>query len=108
MACFRARWPEADVPPYEPVWLYYEVDTAADLVLRTIHVYADGRIERDSVAIEQRKGDHCPTLVDGPFMRFVHEAWLDPIPSSTFGALWERGTDTPFWFPDDFPRSVGL
>ena len=108
MAYFRARWPDADVPSYEPVWLYYEVDTAADLVLRTIHVYADGRIERDSVAIEERHGDCCPTLVDGPFMPSVNEAGLDPTPSSTFGALWERGTDTPFWFPDDVPGSVGL
>jgi hypothetical protein len=35
-------------------WIYYEVDTVTDVVLRTVNVFADGRIERNSIALEER------------------------------------------------------
>jgi hypothetical protein len=44
--CYGGRWPDPDVPPDDPTWMYFEVDTVADVVLRTVNVFADGRIER--------------------------------------------------------------
>jgi len=82
------------------------VDTVADVVLRTVEVFADGRIERDSIALEERKGDKCPSLVEGPFMETVRNVPLDLIPAVEFEERWEGGTDTPFWFPDGFPQTI--
>jgi len=52
---YGGRWPDPDVPPDEPTWLYYEVNTVADVVLRTVDIFADGRIERNSIALEERR-----------------------------------------------------
>jgi len=104
--CYRGRWPDPDVPLGEPTWLYYEIDTVADVVLRTVDVFADGRIERNSIALEERKGDRCPSLVEGPFMDTVRSAPLDPIPAVEFEELWQRGRDTPVLFPDGFPKTA--
>lgn len=86
--------------------MYFEVDTVADVVLRTVNVFADGRIERNSIALEERKGDRCVSLVDGPFMETLPSSPLDLITAVEFEELWQRGTDTPFWFPDGFPKTV--
>jgi hypothetical protein len=86
--------------------MYFEVDTVADVVLRRVDVFADGRIERNSIALEERKGDRCGSLVDGPFMETVRSVPLDLISAVEFEELWPRGTDTPFWFPDGFPKTV--
>jgi len=51
--CYRGRWPDPEVPPHEPTWLTTRI---ADVVLRTVNVFADGRIERNSIALEERKG----------------------------------------------------
>ena len=71
-----------------------------------IDVFADGRIERDSLALEERKGDICPLLVEGPFMETARSAPLDLIAGVDFEELWQRGIDKPFWFPDEFPQTV--
>lgn len=68
-----------------------------------VDVFADGHIGRDSIALEERKGDACPSLVDGPFLKIVDRILLDVVTSEDFEALWERGTDSPFWFPDGCP-----
>ena len=104
--CYGGRWSDPDVSPDEPTWIYYEVDTVADVVLRTVDVFADGRIERNSIALEERKGDRCPSLVEGPFIETVRSIPLDLITAIEFEELWQRGTDTPFWFPDGFPKTV--
>jgi hypothetical protein len=104
--CYAGRWPDPEVPPDEPTWLYFEVDTVADVVLRTVDVFADGRIERNSIALEERKGDRCVSLVGGPFMETVRGVPLDQITALEFEDLWRQGTDTPFWFPDGFPKTV--
>ncbi len=105
---YRGRWPNSDAPAGEPSWIYYEVDVVADVVVRKVDVFADGRIERDSIALEERKGDKCPSLVEGPFMEPVRRAALDRIATDEFEALWMQGTDTPFWFPDGFPKTAQL
>jgi hypothetical protein len=103
--CYRGRWPDTEVPPNQPTWLYYEIETVADVVLRTVHIFADGRIERNSIALEERKGDQCPSLVEGPFIETARSVLLDLIPPTEFEELWQRGTDTLLWFPDSFPKT---
>jgi hypothetical protein len=100
IAYYRGRWPEAEVPEGEPLWLYYEVDTEKDVVLRTVEVYPDGRIERNSIALEERNGASCPSLVDGPFMVLVQRVPLEEIKRDVFEVLWVRGRDKPVWFVD--------
>ena len=106
IAYYRLRWPDPDVPQDMPTWLYYEVDIVEDVVQRTVDVFADGRIERNSLALEERKGNICPSLVDGPFMETVQSEPHDLIPAVEFEELWRQGIDKPFWFPDGFPKSV--
>lgn len=102
-------WHDPDVRPDKQTWIYYEVDTVEDVVLRMVEVFADGRIERDSIALEERKGDRCPSLVEGPFMETVRGNPLGlRVTAIQFEELWQRGTDTPFWFPDGFPKTVQL
>jgi len=105
---YRGRCPDADVPAGEPTWSYYEVDVIADVVVRTVDVFADGRTERDSIALEQRKRDSCPSLVEGPFMETVRSVPLDRITADEFEEVWRQGTDTPFWFHDGFPQTAQL
>jgi hypothetical protein len=105
---YRGRWPDPDVPADEPTWSYYEVDVVADVVVRTVDVFADDRIERDSIALEERKGDRCPSLVENPFMETVRSVPLDPITPDEFEEVWQQGKDTPFWFPDGFPKTAQL
>jgi hypothetical protein len=95
---FRARWPDAEVPPEEPLWLHYEIDSGADAVLRTVDVFADGRITRNSIELEQRHGDDCPSLIDCSLDEGFAGANLERIAREEFENLWEKGVDTPFWF----------
>jgi hypothetical protein len=96
---FRGRWPDSKVPDGGPLWLYYEVDDEADIVLRTVDVFQDGRIERNSIELEQRNGDICTSLVDGPFIETVQQAGLQPTTHDAFEGLWALGKNTPFWVP---------
>lgn len=95
---FRARWPDAKVPADSPIWMLYEVDQAADNVLRIVEVFEDGRITRNSIQIEQGNGDHCPSLFDMSVAESFEGVELEAMTQVTFGALWQRGVDRPFWF----------
>lgn len=99
---YRAAWPDPVVPEESPEWTFYEVDWDADAVTRTVEVFKDGRVERDSLELEERKGDSCPSLVDMSLDDAFAGVCLDEveIPASEFEAMWNRGVDTPFWFPD--------
>ncbi|WP_439539898.1 DUF6881 domain-containing protein [Sphingomonas sp.] len=94
---FRLPWPETDLPAGEPEWIYYEIDQSRDAVCRSIEVFPDGRIERNSIEIEQRGGRDCPSLIDLP----LHEGFdgTEPIEISraAFEDLWRQGLDVPFW-----------
>ena len=96
---FRARWPDSDVPDGEPLWFLYEVDTETDAVLRSVEVYPEGKITRNSVELEQRKGDVCPSLIDTSLVEGFKGIEKQDIAASEFEELWIRGVDTPFWFP---------
>ena len=96
---YKVRWPDDEVPEGEPTWLYYEVDPYADVVTRTVDTFADGRIRRNSIALEERNGDSCPSLVDGSFKDLTDGVALEEIASVEFDDLWNQGTDRPFWFP---------
>ncbi|HWU14419.1 MAG TPA: hypothetical protein VN157_10470 [Caulobacter sp.] len=96
----RGRWPEPDVPDGTPLWVFYEIDEKADAILRDVQIYPDGRITRNSVVIEQRNGDDCPSLTDQSLRDgFFDWSALDAISSEDFEELWEKGDDKPFWFP---------
>ena len=95
---YRGRWPQEQVPKGEPLWLFYEVDKVAGAVLRTVDVFPDGRIARNSVELEQRHGDECPSLIDCSLDDFFAVANLDEISREQFEEVWTNGVDTPFWF----------
>lgn len=100
---------KSDKPLSQEIRLFYEVDTVEDVVLRIVEVFADGRVERSSIALEERKGDVCPSLVDGSFMEplsMENSIPFDIISASDFEEVFERGTDTPFWFPDGYPKII--
>lgn len=92
-------WPDPLVPENEPVWMAYEIDTDTDSVLRMVECFADGRLTRNSIALEQRNGDDCPSLIE----RSAMEVFTDPpgttLTPEAFQALWLRGEDQPVWFP---------
>lgn len=95
---FRGRWPDEIVPDGEAEWCLYEISREKDAVLRTVELFADGRITRNSIEIEQRHGDACPSLIDTSLDDGFAGADLIEIDQATFEDYWRRGTDTPFWF----------
>ncbi|TIT34406.1 MAG: hypothetical protein E5W65_17365 [Mesorhizobium sp.] len=95
---FRGRWPDDIVPEGEPLWLLYEVDEAADNVLRSVEIFPNGQVTRNSVGLEQRNGDHCPSLIDVSRREGMAEAKLEKISADMFEELYQIGADTPFWF----------
>jgi hypothetical protein len=95
---YRGRWPEEPVPDGEPTWLFYEVDKLADAVLRTVDVFADGRVARNSVTLEQRYGDKCPSLIDCSLEDLFASGKLEETSREQFEEWWTKGMDTPFWF----------
>ncbi len=68
-------------------------------MVRGVDVFADGRITRNSLELEQRHGDECPSLIDQSLGVGFAEAPLEEIARDAFERLWERGRDLPFWFP---------
>jgi hypothetical protein len=94
----RVRWPDAVVPEGEPQWLLYELDKHEDTVLRTVDIHADGKIFRNSVDLEQRNGDVCPSLIDTSIVEAFDGVEMETITSSEFEKLWLVGEDRPFWF----------
>jgi len=95
---YRGRWPEEPIPDGEPIWLFYEVDKLADAVLRTVHVFADGRVARNSVVLEQRHGDQCPSLIDCSLGDLFDGGKLEEISREQFEEWWTKGIDVPVWF----------
>lgn len=94
----RVRWPDAVVPDGEPEWLLYEMDKQADTVLRTVDIYADGKVTRNSIDLEQRNGDVCPSLIDTSIVEAFEGVDLETITPSEFDKFWIVGEDRPFWF----------
>jgi hypothetical protein len=93
----RARWPEPEVRPDEPLLLFYELDEQADAVVRSAEVFADGRVTRNSIEIEERSGEPCPSLIDCSLARGFDGVDLDEISGEEFEAVWAKGVDEPFW-----------
>ncbi|WP_298964959.1 hypothetical protein [uncultured Methylobacterium sp.] len=89
----------ADEAPDLPLRSFYEIDHADDAVTRAVDILPDGRVIRDSLALERRNGDDCPSLIDTPLAEFLADAPLVEIDRAAFEAEWARGEDQPFWFP---------
>jgi hypothetical protein len=94
---YRGPWPDKIVPDGQPQWLLYEVDEASDDVLRSVEIFPDGHITRNSVELEQRNGHDCQSLIDVGWHEGVAEANLEKISAETFEELYRRGADTPLW-----------
>jgi len=92
---FRGRWPDDKVPAGDPLWLHYEVDPTRDAVLRSVAIFEDGHLERNSIELEERDGFPCISIVHGPFMSVAAKAQLEPIRAPEFEKLWKRGEDKP-------------
>ena len=96
---YRLRWPDTVVPEGEPTWILYEVDKVGDAVLRTVDLYDDERITRNSIEIEERSGKSCPSLIDDSLSKAFQGLDRQPITKKEFEASWQAGKDKPFWFP---------
>ncbi|MBB4100464.1 DUF6881 domain-containing protein [Sphingomonas kyeonggiensis] len=94
---FGLPWPEPDLPPGEPEWMYYEIDVSRDAVCRSIEVFPDGRIERNSIEIEERGGRDCPSLIDVALKDGFEGTEPREMSRADFEKLWLNGVDTPFW-----------
>lgn len=92
---FRGRWPEQVVPEGEPTWLLFEVEVNEDRVLRTVDVFEDGSMQRNSIALEERDGYPCLSIVEGPFMPLVRKVALEKVPAALFEGLWNDAEDRP-------------
>lgn len=93
----RARWPEVQVPHGEPLWLLYEIDDLADAVTRSVDLFADGTATRNSIEIEERNGQPCPSLIDTSLADGFGGVDLEAISSEDFASAWIKGTDKPVW-----------
>ncbi len=87
------------MPSGEPEWLLYEVDWKADAVLRSVELFGNGSVTRNSIWIEQRSGQRCESLFDRGLEKAFEDVPLVAITAQEFEGCWERGVDTPFWFP---------
>lgn len=93
----RARWPDPVVPPGEPYWLLYEIDEQADAVVRTIDVFADRTVTRNSIEIEERRGKACPSLIDCSLAEGFNGVDAEEITREEFEEVWAKGVDELFW-----------
>ena len=94
---FRLPWPELEVPAGEPSWLYYEIDKEKNAVRRSIEVFPDGRVARNSIEIEARDGRPCPSLIDTSLAEGFVNGQPVEMSQDEFEDLWQQGVDTPFW-----------
>ena len=76
-----------------------EIDFEADAVVRSVDIFPDGRVTRNSVALEQRNGDDCRSLIDTSLAAGLEDAPLEEITEAEFETWWIEGKDEPFWFP---------
>jgi len=93
----RARWPDPEIPGGSPEWLLYEFDDDADAVIRTVEIFPDGRVTRNSIEIEERNGVACPSLIDCSLTDGFAGVALEEVEPSDFQRAWDAGADTPFW-----------
>ncbi|WP_305759531.1 hypothetical protein [Brevundimonas sp.] len=93
----RARWPDPTIPAGEPTLLLYEIDEDADAVVRTVDIFADGSITRNSIEIEERSGQACPSLIDCSLADGFTGVDSEAITHEDFDAAWLKGIDKPFW-----------
>jgi len=80
------------------LWLHYEISKSADAVLRTIEIFEDGRITRNSIDLAQRNGNHCPSLIDCSLNEGFEGVEMEAMNRAEFEVLWATGADTPVWF----------
>jgi hypothetical protein len=99
MEYYRGRWPNGEVPAGEPLWMLSEIDREADAVLRTVDIFHDGIVARNSIELEQHNGDICSSLVECSLEDAFKDAPLEEITRAELDAHWAKGTDRPFWFP---------
>jgi hypothetical protein len=104
---FRGQWPDPIVPAGEPPEFFYEVEIGNDVVLRSVEIFDDRTIARNSLEIERRCGFSLTSLVDQPFMPVVEASSLEEVTSEMFEDLWSKGIDTLFWSaaPNDLKPS---
>lgn len=104
LAYFKLPWPEEPVPDDCPDWLYCEVEKDRDVVTRTVEVFADGRVIRNSIALAARDGlDVRPpeyqSLVYGPFLTVEEDYAGVPadaeISVAEFDEAWNVAIDKP-------------
>jgi hypothetical protein len=95
----KSPWPDENVPAGEPSWLFYEIDEGVDAVVRSVWVYADGLVTRNSIEIEERSGKDCPSLIDCSLAQGFEGVDLEAITANEFDEVWDSGVDTPFWYP---------
>jgi hypothetical protein len=86
-----------DVPAGEPTWLLYELDEEADTVVRSANVFADGRVARNSIEIEERDGRPCPSRIDCSLAQGFDGVDAEQITPEEFETVWAKGVDKPFW-----------
>jgi hypothetical protein len=100
LSYYRLPWPEKVIPDGAPRMFFYEVDVEADLVLRWVEIFPDGRIERNSVELEQANGDTSPSLFEHPWSERDADIEIHEIQVDDFEGEWTEGKDTPCWFPN--------
>ena len=93
----RAGWPEPDVPEGEPLWLLHELNERADAATRSIEVFADATLTRNSIAIEERNGKACPSLSDTALAAGFAGVEFEEISVEEFERTWAKGEDASFW-----------
>lgn len=99
MRHIRVRWPDDVLPAGEPEWLFYELEDAADRVLRSVELFPDGRVQRNSIEIEERNGDSCPSLWGVSVTEGLEGLSPAEISASEFEEAWRTGIDAPVWNP---------
>jgi hypothetical protein len=94
---YQCPYPDEQIPPDMPIRFFYEVDVDADNVLRSVEIFADGSIARNSLEIEARHGQRWMSLSDGPFIENLEDIGLSACSADEFENAWANGKDTPFW-----------
>jgi hypothetical protein len=85
----KGPWPEKTVPVGEPDWIYNEVETDTDCVIRTVDLYPDGRAVRNSVALS---GGLSLVYADFWSDKEVRKL-LTQISEEEFLEVWDKATD---------------
>lgn len=80
-----------------PARCFYEVDVEGDNVLRSVEVFADGSVKRNSLGIEARHGQRWESLIDASFVDSLADMELRVCTAEEFENVWASGKDAPFW-----------